>query len=297
VWSLNLRNPFAESCLVAFVSSWSFYCFDLFACRWLLYQWHDSDPLYSARTECVPLASSMWIMTYAATASLLARISYSYVIRSGEKSPESFDRPWWALFAFCTLVFLPLHIVPINLFYFPSFYFKLNLEYECVWGFSIGCLLLSVILPETQEKKDTNAKTEHLHLAIFQSWVWFTGLAYVIFMTDPGDVVSTSVHQPYGGKSAKSSAYCNEMESYLFGLGQRRRYVCDEDLTFWSIVRDRVTNQLPSPKDEWYTIKGHAKDSEFFIHFCASLAVGIAIHIILYLLASFRSRRRKTKQN
>ena len=290
VWSLNL-DIIPETLLMAFVSSWTFYCFDLFACRWLLYQWHVSDPLYTARTECVPLASSMWVMTYAITASFLARISYRYLFP--KEKPEPFGTEWWAAFAICTVVFLPLHILPITFFYFPSFILHLNLEYYCVWGFGLAGLLLSLI---SAYKWPNSAQTitTYPSLVIFQSGVWFGGLLFVLLYLDPQNVLSTSVHQPYGGITSKSSELCLKSETYLFGLSERKRYVCDEDLVHWRIAKDPATGMLPKPLDEWYTIQGLPMTREFFMHYLASLLVGIFIHLILFSLATRETKKLET---
>jgi len=292
VWQLGLPL-LAETGLVIFAASWSFYCFDLFACRWLLYQWHVSDPLYAARTECVPLASSMWVTTYAGTASLLARLAYRYVVDHRKlRMPDAFSLQWWSLFAFCTVAFLPLHIVPISLFYFPSFHFKLDKEYEVVWMFGLAGLALAVgdYLISGPSKQNPPSFS---FLVPLQSLVWLGALAYVILVLEPGDVVSTSVHQPYGGASAKTSSLCTQKESYLFGLSSRKRYVCDDDLVHWRIGEDLKTGLKPQPLDEWYTIRGLKMDDGFYQHYVGSLIAAVVIHV--FLLAFGLLRMMKTR--
>ena len=68
VWRLQLPLK-VELAAVAVVNSYTFYPADQFFCKWLVYQWHDSDPLYADRNgagsgQCVPAGSSMWVMTY-----------------------------------------------------------------------------------------------------------------------------------------------------------------------------------------------------------------------------------------
>jgi hypothetical protein len=211
VWSLDFKSVVAEYFLMIFVSSWTFYCFDLFACRYLLYQWHVSDPLYQAKTECVPLASSMWVCCYASTASILARIAYQVIAKRKMDFPlqkSLTNIGWYGILAICTFLFLPLHIIPITFFYFPSFILNLNLEYFCVQIFGVSSLLLAIGLESHARETSTSDREGDTSssLAFIQSLVWFCGLFYVIFFLDPSKVISTSVHQPYGGVSKERSS-------------------------------------------------------------------------------------------
>jgi hypothetical protein len=283
VWSLRLRSIAAEACLVAFVSSYTFYVFDVFACRWLLYQWHNQDPLYAARTLCVPLASSMWVMTYSLTASALARLAARFFAKH-----EIDLHQWWNMTAavfLSVLAFLPLHVVPISIFYFPTIVFG-KYSYEVVVVFGLACLAvgLTSLSPRTNPPGDAA-----IHLAMAQSLVWFGGVAAALVLLDPGHVVSTCVHEPYGGRG-DGSALCSETESYLFGLGTRKRYVCDNELVWWKIVSN------PQPKQDMYTIQGLPMDLDTFVHQARSLAVGSGIHLVIFLVYFAFAHGKKKKK-
>ena len=43
---------------------------------------------------------------------------------------------------------------------------------------------------------------------------------------------SDNLHQPYGGSDPE---LCAEQETDLFGLGERKRYMCDSDFRFWKL--------------------------------------------------------------
>lgn len=297
VWSLNL-HVIPETLLTIFVASWTFYGFDLFACRWLLYQWHVSDPLYTARTECVPLASSMWVMTYAGTASFLARLSYHIFDKVlGVGRPKMFDLDWWACFFVSTIVFLPLHIIPISVFYFPSVYFGWGKEYHVVWGFGLSGLIGAAFTHQFFRKPPDQVHIdEHLDKAFLQSLIWFSSLSGVLLFLDPHQVVSTSVHQPYGGLNAHTSALCKEEESYLFGLSRRRRYVCDDELQYWQVIDDPQSKSHAQPGDQWYTIQGLPMNDGFFVHFATCLLFALVQHLTLLILSVHAGLRQPSQE-
>lgn len=243
----------------------------------------------------------MWVMTYAMTASFLARLSYRTLRQRDIRAPRMFSLVWWGIFIVSTLIFLPLHIVPISLFYFPPFALGLHMEYEVVWGFGLGCLVVALLFSRAFTKReglDDDARESSsrvsLMLIFLQSAVWFGGLLYVIAVMDPSSVSSTCVHQPYGGEGKKTSALCNVNETYLFGLSQRRRYACDEDLKHWRIVSDATTGQRPKPLDEFYTIRGLPMDDDFRIHYVTSVVFGFALHCTL--LCCFAAKRRESNK-
>ena len=69
VWeNLLLREhcgAFVEAIAAGVLSSYTFYIFDQIACKYNIYQWHAQDELYVDRHgECVPAASSMWVIAY-----------------------------------------------------------------------------------------------------------------------------------------------------------------------------------------------------------------------------------------
>lgn len=278
VWSLGL-GLVSETLLMVFVSSWSFYCFDMFACKWLLYQWHTNDPLYLAKTQCVPLASSMWVMCYAATASLLSR-------KLGKLSARNL--------VVGIAVFLPLHIAPIAVLYFPVHFFELHLEFEVVWGFALACLLGSVVVHLSGWEERQRASTSGRWLALLQTAVWFGGVFLVLQFLDPSHVLSYAIHQPYGGNKEN----CAETETYLFGLGERRRYLCEEDLVTWKLGVNPVTQLPPKPKEEYYVIRGLEMSREFYLDMANCIGFGFAQQLLLVLLsfAFVRSSARKQKQ-
>jgi len=289
VWALGL-DLVSETLLVGFVSSYTFYVFDVYACRWLLYQWHNQDPLYQARTLCVPLASSMWVMTYSMTASLLGRLGARFVERHGltwDAYTMAFALPAGVL------VFLPLHIVPISLVYFPT-YVAGQGSYAAVLGFGLACLAVAAV--RTKAFAQRRPSDAALWIAVAQSAVWFGGCFSVLVLLDPGNVVSKCVHEPFGGASAATSALCTETETYLFGLGVRKRYVCADELAWWRIAPDTDTGALPLPGDERYTIRGLPMDDETFWHQARSIALGVAVHAACFALAATATKRKKSKQ-
>ena len=298
VWALRLKSAVAEAALVAVVASWTFYTADMYACRYLIYQWDQTDPLYTARTSCVPLASSMWVMTYALTASALARACEAYVAKKQIGWDDKWT--WWGLFFVATLAFLPLHIVPISIFYFPAFYFA-GKEHEAVWFFWALCLAVGLVgsrfltarVSDASDADSPSTTSFAFHEASTRKWAvaqsvaWFGGLALAGAALDPGNVVSTCLHQPYGG--SRPNPKCAEKQTYLFGLSERPTYICDQDMVYWSVVPDPVSGKPAQPGDEWYTIKGKPMDPTYRFEYFGSLAVGVAMHALLLLLSSSSS--------
>jgi hypothetical protein len=283
VWCLNLKSLVAETALVAVVASWTFYGFDLVACRWLLYQWHQGDPLYQERTQCVPLGSSMWVMTYACTASLLARVAGKLI----KRYQLVYDNwIWWSMFFTMTLVFLPLHIIPITLTYFPLWYFYRQ-DWLAVWGFWLVCVFIGLGMSNFLQNRDLKKpKDKALYFAILQSIVWFGGITSVGLFIDPGNVISTSRHEPYGGKGGSTSPLCSINETYLFGMSTRPKYICEQNLKWWTVVPNPTTGQMPKPGDEFYTIRGLPQTPEFSRHFFGSVLIGVLMHVGCVVLSN-----------
>jgi hypothetical protein len=191
----------------------------------------------------------------------------------------------WQTVCLGVLIFLPLHIVPITLFYFPVFGLELHLERQVVWLFGLSGLFGGVAYARREAVLPTSQPTGALRWALLQTTVWFGSIALVLFNIDPAHVTSCSIHQPYGGTSEN----CEEMESYLFGWGRRKRYLCEEDLSYWQV------DHTPEPKDEYYCIKGVMMDEEFFYHMLTSIVFGFAMQVGLLVLAASSSRHKPLK--
>ena len=247
-------------------------------CKWLVYQWHDQDPLYADRNgagtgQCVPCGSSMWVMTYGMCGSLVARLAARYYRRrydalrrptKGQRGEEAaakpppmdkithpsaspaapaaplpqagrfrtFSRDWWTAAVVGVLVFLPGHIFPV----FPLFYAPIGMLYGdaalAVRLFFTACfaywvLNLGVFFSRPWRYSDDTERAGRrpigTALLSAAALFWFGGLALVGVLIDPASVASLSVHQPYGGKGVAESSLCAEMETYLFGLAERKK--------------------------------------------------------------------------
>ena len=250
-------------------------------CKWLVYQWHDQDPLYADRNgagtgQCVPCGSSMWVMTYGMCGSLVARLAARYYRRrydalrrptkgqrgegAATKPPpmdkiapasaspaapaapaaplpqaggfRTFSRDWWTAAVVGVLVFLPGHIFPV----FPLFYAPIGMLYGdaalAVRLFFTACFAYWVLnlgvffsRPRRYSTDTERAGRRPIGTALLSAAAlfWFGGLALVGVLIDPASVTSLSVHQPYGGKGVAESSLCAEMETYLFGLAERKK--------------------------------------------------------------------------
>ena len=296
VWKLNLPLK-VETAAVAVVNSYTFYPADQFFCSFLVYQWHQTDPLYFDRNgagshACVPCGSSMWVMTYGMCGSLLARLStkwYKYTYKTNLRSVFSMEG--LKILGTLILIFLPLHIVPV----FPLLYAPIAMLYGdaalAVRVFFWGCTGFCVYNFKAEKQSKGNevmlesrdgAPNDKCVLTL-ACLIWFGGFAVSGYILDPSNIVSLSVHQPYGGSRKNASNFCDDEEVYLFGLGRRKKYICDEDFKFWSMCDDKPR---PNPGDQTYHICGVEGDEPFWREYFGSIAIGCCLHTLCFIYAA-----------
>jgi hypothetical protein len=298
VWNLKLPIK-VETAAVAVVCSYTFYPADQFFCKWLVYQWHDQDPLYADRNgagtgKCVPCGSSMWVMTYSMCGSFLARCATKYYKKYYKKELVNYSKDWWLLMATCVCIFLPAHIFPI----FPLLYAPIAMIYGdaalAVQLFFGGCCIwwvykhITITTTEMSATKSDVAKGWLIAAGI----IWFGGLTAVGVLIDPANVRSYSIHQPYGGKGVQESPLCQEKETYLFGLpgAVRKKYQCEEDFRFWKLCDDEAP---PKPGDDTYALCGTKGDTYFWTEYFTAIGIGVGLHILCHM----SSRRSTSKKN
>ena len=274
---------FAEASLASIINSFTFYSFDMIACKYLIYQWHDQDPLYADRTgECVPCASSMWVVAYGFIGSLLARYSHHQHAVNG--------RPWTECAAAATLVFIPAHILPISLLYVP--YIVLFRSGAGAVRFSLALCALTVITyftlakPRVPSPSAVNLKNRQSMLLFAAIAAWFGGLAFHGWFLPPENVVSTCIHQPYH----ETSEMCSAQETYLFGFAQRKRFMCASDFRFWELVPP-----APEPGTDWYTIKGLPADKSWYKEYFGTLVVGVVLHTCAFFAPCWNFGKKKAR--
>ena len=312
VWRLKLPLKI-ELAAVAVVCSYTFYPADQFFCKWMVYQWHDQDPLYADRNgagsgQCVPCGSSMWVMAYSMCGSLLARLAVRYDITNIKTLTFStrhnvplisYSREWWSKLVVCILIFLPGHIFPV----FPLFYAPIAMLYGdaalAVQLFFGGCSVVTVLyMIMARQTRQTQQTQQALQARQSQQnpitkkpvgtmWlvgagvVWFGGLAAVGVFLDPSEVRSYSIHQPYGGKNAVESSLCSEQETYLYGLpgAVRKKYQCEEDFRFWTLCDGEAE---PSLGADTYALCGTKGDEAFWYEYFSSILIGVGLNLFCW---------------
>ena len=265
-----------EACLTALFGSFTFYNFDMIACKYLVYQWHDHDPLYAHRTgECVPTASSAWVMAYGFVGSLLSRFAQQHFATTrGAK--------WWRCAAAATASFIPLHIAPISLIYVPF----VALFDSGAGAVRLGIAICSMVVlvhfsspsSSLSRKLPQPARSGKVDAALACALVaWFGGIAFHGAFIRPENVVSTCIHQPFG----VGEGQCAETESYLFGLSQRKRYMCEDDFRFWNLVSPPAREGT-----DVYTISGKPASSAWLAEYFGVWSVGVLFHAYAFWYAS-----------
>jgi len=307
VWRLQLPLK-VELAAVAVVNSYTFYPADQFFCKWLVYQWHDSDPLYADRNgagsgQCVPAGSSMWVMTYGITGSLVARYAAKKYYDQGTPL-RTMDVNWCRSFLLGVLVFLPGHIFPL----FPLFYAPIAMIYgdatlavrlffgmcAVYWAQHWWLNRPTALANNTIQHVGARQSTQVLVLAAL---VWFGGLTCVGLFIPPESVRSLSVHQPFGGQNEATSALCGENETYLFGLpgATRKKYMCSDHFRFWQLCKGEEAGNAPQPGDETYAICGTKGDAAFWWEYFSAIGIGVGLH--LFCLAATAHAGQKEKKN
>jgi hypothetical protein len=286
VWTLNLAIV-PETCLTALMGGLTFYGFDMIACKFMIYQWHQHDPLYSARTsECVPSGSTYWTMGYAATASVLTRLTYLYARVEKGKSLKPNSREWWKLTLILSLMFLPLHVVPFFVWYAPLG-MAFGMETFALVTFNI--LLVIIFAATLRNPRILKAIHEPANSPAVDAWldlahiVWFGGIAFVAYALNPEDISNHSRHQPWGGTG---SAICAKREYAAFGLYDRKKFMCADDLQHWTVEGD------PPLGAEFYTTTGKPKTNTWHLIFTAWLVLAATAHFVVRRMATSTSKHK-----
>ena len=228
--------------------------------------------------------------------SLLARLAARRYRQRGV-ALRTFDRNWWAAFAVGVLLFLPGHIVPV----FPLLYAPIAMMYGdaalAVRIFFGGCAVYWAVARSacSSDTKDTGRAGRRgvcTGVLAAAALVWFGGMVAIGLLVDPASVVSLSIHQPYGGSGAAESALCVETETYLFGLAERKRYICEDEMRYWTLCGE----ERPEPGADVYTICGTAGSPAFYHEYFGTIAAAVALHAGCAMCAFSESGRGKKRR-
>ncbi len=216
VWRLDLR-PLPAAALTGLLAILFYAPYDIIGAKYLWWTWHDSDLTLSHRLLGVPVGSTIWVITFAAT--------FAWLLRR------------WGLIAvtLLTTVLMVLQMTALQ---------QVDGGVPGPIGLVVVALLYGAVAVHGLRTATPQPRAAS-DLPILGALVIYfvTLLSLVTF--DPATHQSASLHQTYGP--------CHVEATDITGL-TRHAYVCaddyDEDWTF-----DCTAGQPPE-MTEWYTVCG-----------------------------------------
>jgi len=278
IWSLDYQNMIGNMFGSAILATYTFYNFDMISAKFLLYTWHDNDPLYAGRTDEVPCGSSYWVMTYGMGASLMGQLGYSLLVHFP-------SIPFLAWLVLIIIVFIPIHLLPFLAYDATVGEIHISPQ-ESVWIFCVVSVIIWFLSGSKRLKYDFPPKHAILDLAVIIS---FAAVWCMVFFADPTQVISTSIHQPF-----TVGATCNETETYYWGSMTRRKYICPQDMDARGLWK--ICGEEPQAGAEWYTICGTPMSQSWFNAFTLNLVAAIVMHFVLRFFRPSLTQPAKDKE-
>lgn len=263
----RLKLPMGSAAALTGLVALLFYApFDITGAKHLWWTWHDTDLPVAERILGAPASSSLWVLTFAGSYSLLL----SWAVRKDlDVSAVTFAKGL-ALVAGLATVVMVLQITVLQ---------QLDGGAPGTLALGAGVALYAVVALWGARR----AKPEPVHvrdrLPLAGAVIYYATLVAIMALADPTTHVSAGVHQEVGE--------CYVEASDITGL-TRHRYLCaddfDEDFTF-------VCTDPPEHGATWYTVCGRVHRS--FATWMAGVSLlAVAGSVVFALLLAGRSRRR-----
>lgn len=228
----RLRLPLVSTAALAGLVAVLFYApFDITGAKLLWWTWHDTDLPVATRLLGAPASSTLWVLTFAASFTLLVE----WVLRRDPGvAPATFAKGLLAVAGLST-VLMVLQITPLQ---------QLDGGAPGLWALVAGVVLYAIAALLGARRAAPSPPSAHDRLPFAAVLVHYATLALCMALADPAAHVSTGVHQEIGP--------CYVEAQDITGL-TRHRYLCardfDEDFTFDGL-------ELPPDGTEWYAIRG-----------------------------------------
>ena len=126
--------------------------------------------------------------------------------------------------------------------------------------------------------QDTYLLIVLIYDVIMTSGLYFN--AFVVIFGKPEEHISLGLHQQYG--------HCDTLETDFSGFLTRKKYVCKEERMNPDSY-EFIENEMPNIGDQWYKIKGIAKNDEWLLGITITLFTSSSF-IGLLVLSAFHER-------
>jgi len=236
-WNLSAK-PIATAALAGILALLFYGPYDILGAKFLWWTWHMTDASVHERLLGVPVGSSMWILTFVFSFSLLLQYST-------KKDPNIGLKKSLGCLAVCCLFTTPLMILQMTLL---DLFEKNNAPSIKTFLANLALYILLFFISFFYRGKQknpvhsiSNKSNKMLSYAIF---FYYLMLLLLIFTGKPEKHVSIGVHQTYGP--------CDAIGTDITGH-TRKLYVCENDNNDFFIVCDPLP---PKAYENWYRICG-----------------------------------------
>ena len=273
IWRLNIPR-YAVPCMTGLLACILYWPFDITGARFLWWTWHDTDSNTIPRLFGVPVASTMWVTTFACSYSFLLHWSLprAHVLSTVETRKTttfaSLMKPFLVVCLF-SVVLMMTHMACVQIVVsrtlpplLPPPNYTMLLSVLGVYGtIAIYALLTKapVATPTTAAASESNSSNQSVvsgsptKLLSAALSLYFTLYVLVAVYGDPTTHVSTGVHQTYGPSEETAVDYS--------GLS-RFVYVSLDNMVHKYYYTFMTENGNPPPDyDDWYTIRGLSSEA------------------------------------
>jgi len=283
----RLARPFIVGLISALFQS----CHDQVGTKMLWWSWHDSDNNTNPRIMDVPVSATFGWCMYANCFCLLLHmpaIAIGYYYGQEPRDIFMINKHYYVL----TYLLLCICIIPLSITVMAiiqcslGFTFPPNIEPPSIWTLVVTILshiVIAVFCGMYEKTSSLRKKTltgNNPKLLVISICLYYIFNAFVVIFGKPEEHISLGLHQQYG--------HCDTLETDFSGFLTRKKYVCKEERMNPDSY-EFIENEMPNIGDQWYKIKGIAKNDEWLLGITITLFTSSSF-IGLLVLSAFHER-------